>query len=876
MLDFPAPPLTPGTVWTGTNGTNYVWNGSYWVLQPGTGGPFLPLSGGTVTGPTMIAPSGVMSGATWTPAFFVQTSLSGVSTVNNISNFHQVTINSDTLDASGTALKLVNYSAVNANLGGAGMKGNRQGFDAAINLSAASGNPGGGAYVGIVGAASASAPDNGTGLTPFTCGGALFGANFYANTGGTAQNFGGVVGVEINPAIGTGTTCVSLTGIQVVPTSQHAVRGAIGWDIGYLLASQPGAQGLDVGYCVGSANGGAQWPIRSDGALFRGAMGYSGGASAYHGILLNEVSFPAFGGSVRGGAFVSNLFAVDGNGSIQCGAGYIQPSGGLTIDVKGSIGTGTPTVAAGGSGYAVNDVLYDPYGGVYIVSAVTSGAVTAVTVRTGAYGETHQPSYSSHTTPANPVATSTWSNSHGGAGCTLNISWNTSLTGLQLQPSGGSTTFGGPVTENLAKVYTLANQVNPLFFSTSAISGTLSGSTYYYSPFHWQIPSNSIDASASNGFWGAQFTQNFGGTKGGQGALNVAMTQTASVLDTSGVFVTGLNAYLDIEYAGNNVGNAVAFSPLINFGPGASGWASTAAEIGIARAAGSSVLKAIIANLTYSNLATTHASQLETAICFSGTPGDATGLNSLMSIGHGITQWVLDQTNGWIFTTAPQTNNNPGNTQRWPQACSGGLDFSKINFSAAALRAPGGLSIGGSTLAQLGPAYLSVDGNGLVLDVTGYVGFVSGITAGGAGYQVNDQLYDGLGGIALVTGIGAGGSVTAVSYIAGKEPYNNAGGSATVTASGGSGSGATFTTTWAQRQQLALNKSGAPTTVGGALTIAGATVFSGATNCTVTSGSAAPAATQPAGSIYMRTGGASGARLYVSAGAGAWNAVAGV
>ena len=43
-----------------------------------------------------------------------------------------------------------------------------------------------------------------------------------------------------------------------------------------------------------------------------------------------------------------------------------------------------------------------------------------------------------------------------------------------------------------------------------------------------------------------------------------------------------------------------------------------------------------------------------------------------------------------------------------------------------------------------------------------------------------------------------------------------------------------------------------------------------------TSGSAVPAATQPKGSLYTRTGGAVGSTLYVSQGAGTWNAVAGV
>jgi hypothetical protein len=44
----------------------------------------------------------------------------------------------------------------------------------------------------------------------------------------------------------------------------------------------------------------------------------------------------------------------------------------------------------------------------------------------------------------------------------------------------------------------------------------------------------------------------------------------------------------------------------------------------------------------------------------------------------------------------------------------------------------------------------------------------------------------------------------------------------------------------------------------------------------IVSGAGAPAAPLPAGSLYIRTDGETGARLYVSAGGGSWNAVAGV
>jgi len=54
------------------------------------------------------------------------------------------------------------------------------------------------------------------------------------------------------------------------------------------------------------------------------------------------------------------------------------------------------------------------------------------------------------------------------------------------------------------------------------------------------------------------------------------------------------------------------------------------------------------------------------------------------------------------------------------------------------------------------------------------------------------------------------------------------------------------------------------------------TAGAGGTGPTWTGGTGAPAATLPVGSLYSRTDGGSGARLYVSAGGGTWNPVAGV
>jgi hypothetical protein len=67
-------------------------------------------------------------------------------------------------------------------------------------------------------------------------------------------------------------------------------------------------------------------------------------------------------------------------------------------------------------------------------------------------------------------------------------------------------------------------------------------------------------------------------------------------------------------------------------------------------------------------------------------------------------------------------------------------------------------------------------------------------------------------------------------------------------------------------------------TAAGSLIVDSATggITVGASGPTLTSGSGAPSATQPVGSLYLNTSGSTGSRLYVSAGSGTWNAVAGV
>jgi mucin-19 len=96
------------------------------------------------------------------------------------------------------------------------------------------------------------------------------------------------------------------------------------------------------------------------------------------------------------------------------------------------------------------------------------------------------------------------------------------------------------------------------------------------------------------------------------------------------------------------------------------------------------------------------------------------------------------------------------------------------------------------------------------------------------------------------------------------------------------GSGHTGVTTPASGTNFYLNvenvliSSGTNTPATSATSVAGTFGVGGTTGPTWSSGAGVPSSTQPAGSLYSNTSGASGSRLYVSAGAGTWNAVAGV
>ena len=121
---------------------------------------------------------------------------------------------------------------------------------------------------------------------------------------------------------------------------------------------------------------------------------------------------------------------------------------------------GTPTIVAGGSGYAVNDLITTSYGAVLKVATVSGGAIltfdamgTAGTVR------------GSNTTgalPANPLAQVSTSGS--GTGATFNVSWGVVSTTVSYGGAGYQSTPGviyTPTGATATAVLGAATSINP-------------------------------------------------------------------------------------------------------------------------------------------------------------------------------------------------------------------------------------------------------------------------------------------------------------------------------------------------------------------------------------------------------------------------------
>lgn len=417
------------------------------------------------------------------------------------------------------------------------------------------------------------------------------------------------------------------------------------------------------------------------------------------------------------------------------------------------------------------------------------------------------------------------------------ISGALAITGVTTASGGfnGNTVFGigsgaagiGLTTNNAASLSRLTIPTNTrtwtpasvqdattsaIFSPGQTVTGTMGatdGSVWLFG-----VNSNNIDNTAApDPFMPFKVNTNFGGTRGSIGAFSINQTQSADTLDPDGQtrFFNTLQVTQNLAHRVGNQSNSVGVGIYINQAAGAVGWANVEGiEVGIQRVAGTTINAYNILGMIATNTSGNHAVDYESFLHLFAASG-STSVNTGLLLGTPGGQWPIDPTNGWIVNTYAQINNNPGLSQRMPMAAAGGFDFSRVNFSNSVMRSPG-LRLKGIPEIDIGPASLAANATGAQIDVTGQKGALGAAIVIGAAYQVNDQLYDGLGGIINVDTINGTGGVLTAHYLVGKEPFWFGGGApATVSTTGGSGNGAaTFNVTWTAIRALSLQPSGGP------------------------------------------------------------------
>ena len=342
-----------------------------WEINKNTKGT---LTASDVTWTVPIAASGNLVYGSINPRIYGHGNSSGTTSGAGVKGTYIFNTDADTVDAS-SAGGLYN-AYFGSSFGGGTMKGNRDGIFAFTNLTATSGNTGGGTFYTAVGGESrASANDNGTAPAPR---GSFFGSNFIARLTGSATFANSVIGQELDVAAEAGSSVAYKAGQTIVQFSTDSAKGSVD-DVAFAMANQNSgtAPGWDFGISFGLHSG--WWPITSTGTLIGTIPGFAGSPAyaAAHGIDFSSITFSA-------DAFKSTGFSVSPTGKVF-GAGVVSQIGGTN---GGQLTFGTSqadvfTGSAGGATLDLNTAGYTTLGvnaGATInwkISGATKGSLTA-------------------------------------------------------------------------------------------------------------------------------------------------------------------------------------------------------------------------------------------------------------------------------------------------------------------------------------------------------------------------------------------------------------------------------------------------------------------------------------------------------------------
>lgn len=375
------------------------------ALSTGTGGMFLPLSGGTMTGSITLGTGATLTSTgdlNMSPAYNGHIGMGanvnwpgpGPNLYNSVYNVggtvaagQQPIIEShvfgDSADASAAQGGGMTWTRFGGNLN-AGAIGGRTAFGATLTQNGATTCGVGQFYVASAFWADASYSAGGAA-------GALKGELFASNDGvqlntGAGSYWNSLVGYELDMAAQTGVGVAYKQGIKIVLLASDAVAGTAGADFAYGIAAQgPGNSqpGFNYGIAFGSPDG--DWAMAATGTLI-GTPPQIGGArarTAQYGVDFSGVSFSQ-------DAFRSSGFSVDGYGDVQANSVYVGANA-ASLSNSGTLTAVSATLSGGatvGAGLHCGSVLassstdlskhLDLYNGQFGLD-VTSGNLNVVT-----------------------------------------------------------------------------------------------------------------------------------------------------------------------------------------------------------------------------------------------------------------------------------------------------------------------------------------------------------------------------------------------------------------------------------------------------------------------------------------------------------------
>lgn len=441
----------------------------------------------TWSGTALLPPNlAFMSYATWAGTLPV-----GTSSMNGQPlNLFQVSENI----IMGTNVDAIHYLTVNGAQGTAGT-GSRVGLYSRMVVQSLTGskvaavnNP---AFIASGCLLAITANQGGTAQTNAAAYHNVFGDVRVIRLGASASYFRDMVGLEIDLISQPVQASAPLrkVGIQIVGYDDTAFvdisRGAI-IDAGLLFGESGSlAPGFLNGIMFGQGNNGDN--ITSTGRYIASYAAMPEGVIptlhvAKDGIYLNETTF-------SGDVLRSKLVKITGSGSFGVYTGLMSATAtGVALDANGSVGTaegGTLAMggtSTGGTGWLIDEIAYDAYGGMYYVSAVSGTAVTQLTVL-------RQPVVNG-AAPSNPVALTSRAGTTGvsaslGTGLAADMTWTAKPT-LAIQDSGGQVYVRGPAT--VYQSAHTAKTTSDLLTAAQLLTGIIVGNQGAGAPAAYQLP----------------------------------------------------------------------------------------------------------------------------------------------------------------------------------------------------------------------------------------------------------------------------------------------------------------------------------------------------------------------------------------------------